>query len=84
MLLSLCAGLPLDPLPENNKRNTDIAHAAKRVVNLTKAERQVKECLLVYFTFFFVVVDFILPLNWNLSLSSVLDYMITFVTFCKA
>ena len=52
MLLSLCAGLPLDPLPENNKRNKEIAHAAKRVVNLTKAERQVKECLLVYFTFF--------------------------------
>jgi hypothetical protein len=44
MLLSLCAGLPLDPLSENNKRNKDIAHAAKRVVNLTKAERQVKEC----------------------------------------
>ena len=62
MLLSLCAGLPLDPLPENNKRNTDIAHAAKRVVNLTKAERQVKECFYSFISsFFFVVVDLILP-----------------------
>ena len=55
MLLSLCAGLPLDPLPENKKRNKDIAHAAKRVVNLTKAERQVKECFYSFISSFFLL-----------------------------
>ncbi len=65
MLLGLCAGLPLDPLPENNKRNKDIAHAAKRVVNLTKAERQVKECFYSFilnenFKSFFLLLTFFL------------------------
>jgi len=83
MLLGLCAGLPLDPLPENNKRNKDIAHAAKRVVNLTKAERQVKECFysfiwmkitsyfFCYWLFFFREIE---------TFSSVLAYMITFLS----
>ena len=41
ILLKLCSGLPLDPLPPNNKRNTAIAHAAKRVINLNSIERKV-------------------------------------------
>ena len=41
MLLALCSGLPLNPLPENNKRNSTIAHAAKRNVILNSTEKQV-------------------------------------------
>ena len=41
LLAELCSGLPLNPLPENNKRNPSIAHAAKRSILLNKAERQV-------------------------------------------
>lgn len=41
ILKKICSGLPLDPLPENLGRNPDIAHAAKRVNNLSKSEKQV-------------------------------------------
>ena len=47
MLLTLCSGLPLDPLPSNNKRNPSIAHAAKRVIKLNQVERRVN-----FLTFF--------------------------------
>jgi len=40
-LKKLCAGLPLNPLPENNRRNERIAHAAKRTHNLDSSEKQV-------------------------------------------
>ncbi|RNA11490.1 urocanate hydratase [Brachionus plicatilis] len=40
ILKKICSGLPLDPLPENLGRNPNIAHAAKRVANLSKSEKQ--------------------------------------------
>ncbi len=49
ILLKLCSGLPLDPLPPNNKRNPAIAHAAKRVINLNSIERKVKYFLVFIF-----------------------------------
>lgn len=41
ILKKICSGLPLNPLPENLGRNPKIAHAAKRVSNLSKLEKQV-------------------------------------------
>ena len=41
MLEKLCSGLPLDPLPENVGRDSNVAHASKRVPNLNSSERKV-------------------------------------------
>ena len=41
-LKKLCAGLPLHPLPDNNRRIDNIAHAAKRTHNLNDSEKQVR------------------------------------------
>ena len=40
-LSELCSGLPLTPMPENRGRTPNIAHAAKRNVSLTNAEKEV-------------------------------------------
>jgi hypothetical protein len=40
-LKALCTGLPLYPLPENKGRTKSIAHAAKRIINLTIDEKKV-------------------------------------------
>lgn len=40
ILKNLCSGLPLDPLPENRGPTPNIAHAAKRAINLNKSEKQ--------------------------------------------
>ena len=37
----LCSGLQLSPLPENNKRSSNIAHAARRNIDLDQSEREV-------------------------------------------
>lgn len=39
-LQQLCSGLQLTPLPENNKRLANIAHAAKRTTHLSDSEKQ--------------------------------------------
>ncbi len=40
MLKELCSGLPLDPLPENLGPTKNIAHAARRPINLNSSERK--------------------------------------------
>ena len=50
VLVKLCSGLPLSPLPENLDRTPSIAHAAKRKISLTPDERKVGKNLLEHET----------------------------------
>lgn len=40
-LKEICAGLPLDPLPQNRGRDPRVPHAPVRTPNLTAAEERV-------------------------------------------
>lgn len=41
ILKTLCAGLSVDPLPENRGRTLQIAHAANKNLSLSPAEKKV-------------------------------------------
>ena len=47
-LKALCAGLPLSPLPDNSP-SPNIAHAAKKNINLTQSEREVEAFFRIFF-----------------------------------
>ena len=42
MLIYLCSGLPLNPMPVNTGRSPNIAHAPTRKISLTQNETKVK------------------------------------------
>lgn len=47
-LKKLCAGLPIDPLPDKRIRDPSIAHAPVRNHQLTEAEQKVRHLLSIY------------------------------------
>lgn len=67
-LQKLCSGLQLSPLPENNKRLPNIAHAAKRTTHLSDTEKEVSHHQF-YHSNLFSIINPLLSFNFLVSSS---------------